>query len=788
MKRGSILRSLGFALLLLEASTDAAPALPGTEPLTIASGDLSAQMVTGIDRALSDFTARSVDARVRYWQRDPSSPEAFAQSISPNRERLRQILGAVDSRLPVATLEFVGTSIVSAQVAETDAFTAYTIRWPVFEGVSGEGLWLVPKVGAVARVVALPDGSQTPETLAGLAPGLSADSQMARRLAENGCEVIVPVLIDRRDTWSGSVALRQFTNLPHREWIWRQAFEVGRHLIGYEVQRTLAALDFFESENRSLPAGRSPLRLGVAGWGDGGMIAFYAAALDPRIESVLVSGYFAPRQNLWQEPIDRDVFGLLREFGDAEIAGLILPRALVVEYSECPQAIGRPPARDGRSFAAPGRIATPEFNEVDAEVVRANIWMKAMPGSPKIEFVHGTEGMTMPLGSDPALIGFLRGLGVTNPRLSAPGKAPTDTRLNFDPMPRLHRQFDELVNFTQRQLAAGERTRAAAFWNAIRNKDAAAWSETRGSWQTNFSENLIGRLPAVRVPMNPRSRLLQEADRWTSYDVVLDVWPDVFAWGVLLMPKDLKPDERRPVVVCQHGLEGLPQDTITTDPKSPAFAAYQGFAARLADRGFIVFAPHNPYRGGDAFRVLQRKAHPLGASLFSIITAQHERILDWLSVQPFVDPARIAFYGLSYGGKTAMRVPAALDRYCLSICSADFNEWARKCAAIDLPFSYLYTPEYDMYEWNLANTFNYAEMAALIAPRPFMVERGHRDGVGVDEWVAFEYARVRRFYAQLGIGDRTEIEFFYGPHTIHGEGTFRFLHRHLNWPENSTRR
>ena len=25
-----------------------------------------------------------------------------------------------------------------------------------------------------------------------------------------------------------------------------------------------------------------------------------------------------------------------------------------------------------------------------------------------------------------------------------------------------------------------------------------------------------------------------------------------------------------------------------------------------------------------------------------------------------------------------------------------------------------------------------------IAPRPFMVERGHDDGVGLDEWVAFE--------------------------------------------------
>jgi cephalosporin-C deacetylase-like acetyl esterase len=264
---------------------------------------------------------------------------------------------------------------------------------------------------------------------------------------------------------------------------------------------------------------------------------------------------------------------------------------------------------------------------------------------------------------------------------------------------------------------------------------------------------------------------------------MLDVWPDVFAWGVLLLPRDIKPGERRPVVVCQHGLEGLPGDTITDDPKANGYGAYKAFSARLAERGFVVFAPHNPYRGVDKFRILQRKANPLGRSIFSVILAQHDRILDWLSEQPFVDPKRIGFYGLSYGGKTAMRVPSLLDRYCLSICSADFNEWITKCVTIDAPYSYLYTIEYDMYEFNLGHTFNYAEMAALIAPRPFMVERGHHDGVAPDEWVAHEYARVRRFYAKLGIPEKTEIEFFNGPHTINGQGTFKFLHRHLDWPE-----
>jgi hypothetical protein len=266
---------------------------------------------------------------------------------------------------------------------------------------------------------------------------------------------------------------------------------------------------------------------------------------------------------------------------------------------------------------------------------------------------------------------------------------------------------------------------------------------------------------------------------WTGHEVVLDVFPDVMAYGVLLLPKDLKPGERRPVVVCQHGLEGRPTDVFLND--NPA---YHDFAAKLCERGFITFSPQNPYIFTDRFRTLQRKAQPLGKTLFSMIVPQHQQIVNWLKTQPFVDDSRIAFYGLSYGGKSAMRIPALVTDYCLSICSADFNEWVLKNASTRHNFTYMWTGEYEIFEWDLGSTFNYAEMAALICPRPFMVERGHFDGVGTDDWVGYEYGKVRHLYAaKLKIGERTEIEWFVGPHTINGVGTYQFLHRHLNWPE-----
>jgi hypothetical protein len=253
----------------------------------------------------------------------------------------------------------------------------------------------------------------------------------------------------------------------------------------------------------------------------------------------------------------------------------------------------------------------------------------------------------------------------------------------------------------------------------------------------------------------------------------------VFAYGILLVPKNIKEGERRPVVVCQHGLEGRPTDLA--DPKK-INPAYNQYACRLAERGFITYAPQNPYIFTDKFRTLQRKSNPLGKTLYSIIVPQHQQLVDWLSGLPQVDRERVAFYGLSYGGKTAMRVPALVERYCLSICSADFNEWIWKNASTSSSYSYVPTGEYEIFEFDLGNTYNYAEMAALIAPRPFMVERGHRDGVGPDTWVSYEFAKIRQLYADLKIPERTTIEYFDGPHTIHGVGTFEFLHKHLNWP------
>jgi len=730
--------------------------LPGTSALS-AEGDMAAQMVEGIHRFLLHRTEEAARERPSLWNRDYASPAAYERSISPSRERFRRIIGAVDERVPPQAPDLIGTLSEPALIAKTSAYNIFTVRWSVlapvtadFGSLEAEGLLLQPSAEPVARVVAIPDADWTPEMVAGVVPGIPPAAQFAKRLAENNCEVIVPLIINREDAFSGIPGIRM-TNQPHREWIYRMAYEVGRHIIGFEVQKILAAVDWFVRENtrRSVP-------VGVMGYGEGGLLALYSAALDSRISATLVSGYFQEREEVWKEPIYRDVWGL-------EITG---PPEATKEHQQgaCPN----------------GRLVSPPLDSVKREFDRARPFFRGLRAEGGLQLVVSGEAHGLP-GSDGALRLFLRSLGSDIELLPAGSLSRADRR-DYDSTARLRRQFDQLVGFSQALIRKAP-DRRKQFWAKADASSPERWKETTKFYRDYLWEEVLGRLPAASLPPNPRTRLIFDEPTFKGYEVMLDVWPDVFDYGIILIPKNLKGLERRPVVVCQHGLEGTPRDVA--DPKIDN-EFYHRFAVRLAEAGFVTYAPQNPCIGHDNFRLIQRLGHPLKLALYSFILGQHEQMLNWLASLPFVDPERIAYYGLSYGGRTAVRVPPLLSRYCLSICAADFVESDWRTTNVVSSQTYLLGPSYDAIEFDACNVANYSEMANLIAPRPFMVERGHNDSVSPDEWVAHEYAKVRRFYDLIGLHDKTEIEFFNGPHTIHGLKSFEFLRQHLSWPERFT--
>lgn len=146
---------------------------------------------------------------------------------------------------------------------------------------------------------------------------------VARNLAEHGFVVLVPEI--RFET-------RDF----HEET--RQAFQLllsGHTLMGERVLDAIRSIGFLSGH----PA-VDPNRIGCLGWSMGGSIALYAAAIDPRIRAIYVSGaasalraHLLPDAPL-QSP-DNYVPFLLSDFGDKDVLiRMIHPRPIFIEHGE----------------------------------------------------------------------------------------------------------------------------------------------------------------------------------------------------------------------------------------------------------------------------------------------------------------------------------------------------------------------------------------------------------------------------------------------------------------------
>ena len=171
-------------------------------------------------------------------------------------------------------------------------------------------------------------------------------------------------------------------------------------------------------------------------------------------------------------------------------------------------------------------------------------------------------------------------------------------------------------------------------------------------------------------------------------------------------------------------------------PRQPGLSSLRVSIGRA---GLYHLCPTKSVHRRNDFARSRHKANPLKKSLIlrSSCRGTRPRSNGW-PVCRWSIPSGSRSMGCLTAARRQCACQAIVPRYCLSICSADFNEWIWKNASSRSRYRYLGTPEYEMVEFDLGNTFNYAEMAAFISPRTFMVERGHHDGVAPDEWVAYE--------------------------------------------------
>jgi dienelactone hydrolase len=288
-----------------------------------------------------------------------------------------------------------------------------------------------------------------------------------------------------------------------------------------------------------------------------------------------------------------------------------------------------------------------------------------------------------------------------------------------------------------------------------------------------------------------------EGDYWREkvlYDS--EAYATVPAW--LLVPKGLRPGERRPAILCAHGhgrgkddpAGVLPPEVIGQETSNAirlrTRVARTDYARQLVRRGYVCLAPdwrgfgerHAPTHWrrsyNDACDLLYLGYGYLGFHLLALDVWDGMRGIDLLQSLPYVEPARIGMVGLSFGG-TMTTVLSALDERI-------------RCAVIS---GYLSPIEDALGHRGRANTCgsqylpglltfgDIATVASLIAPRPCLAEIGEQDTSFIAPDAQRAYADVARVYAALGADERLAVDLHPGGHEFSGRIAFDWLARWL---------
>ncbi len=180
--------------LALGQQTAPAKVLPGTEPLEL-QGDITSQLVDGVDRFLLKQLEQAPAARQQHWpsliHKDATQPHALIGELST-------MIGLRDERTPNPRLTLEHAPGTRTPYAASTTWYAEQARWPVHSGVDATGLYVVSsQMAPNFRAIIIPDASQTPEQLIGLGEGNERVMDWAAQLAAIGGELLVTTPVSR---------------------------------------------------------------------------------------------------------------------------------------------------------------------------------------------------------------------------------------------------------------------------------------------------------------------------------------------------------------------------------------------------------------------------------------------------------------------------------------------------------------------------------------------------------------------------------------------------------------
>jgi len=307
-------------------------------------------------------------------------------------------------------------------------------------------------------------------------------------------------------------------------------------------------------------------------------------------------------------------------------------------------------------------------------------------------------------------------------------------------------------------------------------KSLEDWNARRETYRRQLFEMLS------LDPLPPRSELKAavtskvERDDLTVENLHFQSSPGLYVTANLYLPKNLTRAAPTILYLCGHGpviSNGVSYGNKVTYQHHGAWFARNGYICLVLDTlqlGEILGLHHGTHREG-MWWWNSRGYTPAGVEAWNCI-----RALDYLSTRPEVDTNRFGATGRSGGGAYSWWIAALDDRIKAAAPVAGITDLHNHVVdgVVEGHCDCMFTV--NTYRWD------YAQVAALVAPRPLLIVNTDADYIFPLDGVQRTHAHVRRIYELHKASDKLGLVIGPGPHKDTQDlqvPVFRWFNKHL---------
>ncbi|HAV61527.1 MAG TPA: acetylxylan esterase [Verrucomicrobiales bacterium] len=305
---------------------------------------------------------------------------------------------------------------------------------------------------------------------------------------------------------------------------------------------------------------------------------------------------------------------------------------------------------------------------------------------------------------------------------------------------------------------------------------AADWEQRAPALRLQL-QDMLGLNPwPERTPLQPVVTGTTEHEEFRVERLHFQSSPGLYVTGNLYLPKEAAGPLPAILYVCGHGpvkKDGVSYGNKVTYQHHGAWFARHGYVCLTIDTiqlGELEGLHHGTYREG-MWWWNSRGYTPAGVEAWNSI-----RAIDYLQSRPEVDPERIGITGRSGGGAYSWWTAALDERVKVAVPVAGITDLHNHVldGAVEGHCDCMF----------MVNThrWDYAQVAALVAPRPLLIANTDRDPIFPLDGVQRVHREVAELYRRLGKEGQLGLLITEGPHKDTQDlqvATFRWFNRFL---------